>query len=58
MVVVCAMWCAGQGDGLCENDHDVFGLLVGGSLDSNQISDVGATKIAEALSSSKLTELT
>ena len=40
---------------MCESD--VFGLLVGCSLYNNQISDVGAVKIAEALPSSKLTKL-
>ena len=36
---------------------DVFGLPVGCSLDNNQITDVGAVKIAEALPNSKLTSL-
>ena len=34
-----------------------FGLLVGRRLDGNQISDVGAAKIAAALPNSKLTVL-
>ena len=35
----------------------VFGLLVGCSLNTNKIGDVGAAKIAAALPNSKLTTL-
>ena len=38
-------------------ENDVFGLLVRRSLYGNQISDVGAVKIAEALRNSKMTKL-
>ena len=41
---------------VCVND-DVFCLLVGCSLSYNQITDVGAAKIAAALPNSKLTKL-
>ena len=51
----CALWWVGGG-GLCENAM-CFGLLVGRSLNNNQISDAGAAKIAAALPNSKLTIL-